>query len=224
MVGMKAAIEIRMLCVGLLYGAFSMPAAGQSPPGREAPPAGDRPRAAFKLSFSTFLSGSGRANGARAVAVDAEGNIYVSGGTSSPDFPTTPGAYSRKFDGSGTSAGNSGPVDAYVTKLTADGKMVWSTLVGGPNHDRTYSIRVDRKGCVYIAGPAGEGFPTTPGVVQEKFAGDTHPPSATVSRTDSSPSSRPTVRRSFGRRTWGQGIAVSSVTWSSTTKATCMCP
>ena len=175
MAARKPVIEVRVLCAALLCGALWIDAAAQSPPGREALPAGDRPRAAFKLAFSTFLSGSGRANGPRAVAVDAEGNIYVSGGTCSPDFPTTPGAYSRKFDGSGTSAGNSGPVDAFVTKLTPDGKMVWSTLVGGPNHDRTYSIRVDRQGCVYIAGRAGKGFPTTKGALQERFAGDNRP-------------------------------------------------
>ena len=175
MVWKKAAIEVRTLCVALLCCVASTPSAGQSPPGRKSPRSSDRPPAAFKLAFSTYLSGSGRANGPRAVAVDAKGNIYVSGGTSSPDFPTTPGAYSRKFDGSGKSAGNSGPVDAFVTKLTRDGRMVWSTLVGGPNHDRTYSIRVDRQGCVYIAGRAGKGFQTTPGVVQEKFAGDNRP-------------------------------------------------
>ena len=175
MVWREGAIEVRMLCVALLCGAVSTSSVGQSPASQESSGSTDRPPASFKLAFSTFLSGSGRANGARAVAVDAEGNIYVSGGTSSPDFPTTPGAYSRTFDSSGTSAGNSGPFDAYVTKLSGDGKMIWSTLVGGPNHDRTYSIRVDRQGCVTIAGRAGEGFPTTPGVVQEKFAGDNRP-------------------------------------------------
>ncbi len=175
MVGKGAAIRLRMVWIGLLCCLLPMPSGGQSPAGREPPRSSDAPPASFKLSFSTYLSGSGRANGPRAVAVDAEGNIYVSGGTSSRDFPTTPGAYSRKFDGSGRSAGNSGPVDAYVTKLTPEGRMVWSTLVGGPNHDRTYSIRVDRQGCVYIAGRAGEGFPTTKGVVQERFAGDNRP-------------------------------------------------
>jgi len=171
----KAAIVLHVVCVALLCCVLSTPSAGQAPPGRKSPRQSDRPPASFKLSFSTYLSGSGRANGARAVAVDAKGNIYLSGGTSSRDFPTTRGAYSRKFDGSGKSAGNSGPFDAYVTKLTPDGRMVWSTLVGGPNHDRTYSIRVGRQGCVYIAGRAGEGFPTTPGVLQEKFAGDNRP-------------------------------------------------
>ncbi len=129
----------------------------------------------FELSFSTYLSGSGMANGARAVAVDGQGNIYVSGGTSSSDFPTTPGAYDRTFDGSGTSAGNSGPMAAFVTKLSPSGQMIWSTLVGGPNHDRTYAIQVDGQGSVYIAGRAGEYFPTTPGVIQENFGGDTNP-------------------------------------------------
>ena len=129
----------------------------------------------FELSFSTYLGGSGKANGARAVAVDGQGNIYISGGTSSPNFPTTPGAYDRTFDGSGTSAGNSGPMAAFVTKLSPSGQMIWSTLVGGPNHDRTYAIQVDSQGSVYIAGRAGEFFPTTPGAVQPNFGGDTNP-------------------------------------------------
>ena len=175
MVAKNAVIEVRMLCVALLCLALSVLCPGKPPADRASSRPSPPPAGSFKLAFSTYLSGSGRANEPRAVAVDAKGNIYVSGGTSSRDFPTTPGAYSRKFDGSGKSAGTSGPFDAYVTKLTPDGKMVWSTLVGGPHHDRTYSIRVDRRGCVYIAGRAGEGFPTTKGVIQEKFAGDNRP-------------------------------------------------
>lgn len=131
-----------------------------------------------ELSFSTYLGGTTGTDAARAVAVDAQGNIYVSGGTSAADFPTTAGAYDTTFDGSGTSAGNSGPMAAFVTKLSPSGQMIWSTYVGGPNHDRTYAIQVDGQGCVYIAGRAGEGFPTTAGVVQRNFGGDTNPVAA----------------------------------------------
>jgi len=126
----------------------------------------------YALSFSTYLGGSGGEDTARAIAVDADGSIYVSGGTRSPDFPTTPGAYDRTYNGGGRSAGSRGPMDVFVTKLDPRGRIVWSTLLGGPNYDRTYTIRVDRQGFVYLGGRAGEGFPTTEGTVQPEFAGD----------------------------------------------------
>ncbi|MBL7222912.1 MAG: SBBP repeat-containing protein, partial [Candidatus Brocadiae bacterium] len=126
----------------------------------------------YALSFSTYLGGKGGEDTARAVAVDAKGNILVAGGTRSADFPTTPGAYSRTHDASGRSAGARGPMDVFVTKLDPEGRIVWSTFLGGPNYDRAYTVRVDRQGFVYVAGRAGEGFPTTPGTVQPEFAGD----------------------------------------------------
>lgn len=126
----------------------------------------------YAIGFSTYLGGTGGEDTARAVATDAEGNIYVAGGTRSADFPTTPGAYDRTYDDSGTTIGSRGPMDVFVAKYSAEGRLVWSTLLGGPNYDRAYTVRVDRQGYVYLAGRAGEGFPTTPGTVQPQFAGD----------------------------------------------------
>lgn len=63
-------------------------------------------------------------------------------------------------------------MDVFVTKLSPDGDLIWSTYLGGPNYDRAYAVEVDSKGDVYVAGRAGEGFPVTFGVVQEKFGGD----------------------------------------------------
>lgn len=129
----------------------------------------------YEIVFSTYLGGSGKEDTARAVAVDAEGNTYVAGGTSSADFPTTPGAYSRAYSGGGQSVGARGPMDVFVTKLDPQGRIVWSTLLGGPNYDRAYTVRVDKQGFVYVGGRAGEGFPTTPGTVQPEFEGDSKP-------------------------------------------------
>jgi len=132
----------------------------------------------YGLSFSTYLGGSGGEDTARAVAVDAEGNIFVAGGTRSADFPTTPGAYSRAYDAGGHSVGARGPMDVFVTKLDPQGRIVWSTLLGGPNYDRAYTVRVDKQGFVYVGGRAGEGFPTTPDTVQPQFEGDSGGPGA----------------------------------------------
>jgi len=125
----------------------------------------------FDLSFATYLGGSGTEN-SRDIAVDAEGNIYVAGGTKSPDFPATPGAFDTTFDTGGADLGSGGPMDVFVAKLSASGQLLWATYIGGPNYDRAYAIEVGRDGSVTIAGRAGPGFPTTPGTIQPAFAGD----------------------------------------------------
>ena len=63
-----------------------------------------------------FDSGRGRA-----IAVDAAGNAYVTGGTSSTTFPTTPGAYRREAQSQG---------DGVVVKLGTDGSIAYSTYLG----------------------------------------------------------------------------------------------
>jgi hypothetical protein len=113
----------------------------------------------------TYLGG-GQFEQVRDVAVDGEGNIYVAGGTGSPGFPTTVGAYDESHNGN---------VDVFVTKFAPDGSLVWSTFVGGANYDRAYAIEIDDQGHVYAGGRAGAGFPTTAGVVQEAFGGDNAP-------------------------------------------------
>ncbi|MBL1218360.1 MAG: S-layer protein [Planctomycetes bacterium] len=114
------------------------------------------------LYYSTYFGGSGYEN-LRDVAFDGEGNMYATGGTESSDFPTTPGAYDRTFNGWH---------DVFVAKFDPSGALVWSTLLGGPNYDRAYAIEIGDDGAVYVGGRAGNGFPTTPGVIQETFGGD----------------------------------------------------
>src|SRR5262249_57386140 len=71
--------------------------------------------------YSTFLGGSDSDSGG-GLAVDAAGNAYVAGGTSSLNFP----AAARAFDSTG------GGEDAFVTKLNAAGSaLAWSTLLRG---------------------------------------------------------------------------------------------
>lgn len=108
----------------------------------------------------------------RDMVLDAQGNVYITGGTTAADFPTTPGAYDRTFATGGSAVGSQGPSDVFVAKFTPDGTLEWSTYLGGPNYDRAYAIDVDAAGNVYVAGRAGPGFPTTPGVIQPNFAGD----------------------------------------------------
>jgi hypothetical protein len=115
----------------------------------------------YDLSFSTYLGGSGFEH-IRDVCADRHGNVYVAGGTTSADFPTTPGAFQRALAGS---------FDIFVVKFDSDGDLVWSTLVGGKDYDRAYAIEVDDQGYVYVGGRGGRDAPITPGVVQAEFKG-----------------------------------------------------
>ncbi len=124
----------------------------------------------YELSFSTFLGGSDWEH-ARDVFVDDAQNVYVVGGTQSDDFPVTRGAFQTKHDMTGQQVGSGGYCDAFVCKFAPDGKLLWSTLLGGPNYDRAYAVEVDDAGYVYVSGRGGRGFPVTSNSFQPEFQG-----------------------------------------------------
>src|SRR5204862_312871 len=114
--------------------------------------------------YSTFLGGSG-GDDASGFAVDAAGNAYVTGGTNSTDFPTTPGAFQPAL---------AGPQDIFVTKLNPVGAPVYSTYLGGSATEGGAHIAVDVSGNAYVTGTTGStDFPTTPGAFQPTFGGNT---------------------------------------------------
>jgi uncharacterized protein (TIGR03437 family) len=96
--------------------------------------------------YSTFLGGD-RTDSVSAVAVDAQGNTYVTGESTSLNFPVT---------GSGVAKIQGAVVFSFVTKLNAAGTaIVYSTLLGGSSNTRGYAIAVDRDGNAYAAGVTG---------------------------------------------------------------------
>ncbi|MFQ5980804.1 MAG: SBBP repeat-containing protein [Candidatus Heimdallarchaeota archaeon] len=98
------------------------------------------------LLYSTYVGGSNTEYG-KAIAVDNSGNAYVTGETFSTDFPTTPNAYNTTGDGSMSY------YDVVVFKLAADGRsLLYSTYVGGSNHDYGRAIAVDSAGNAYVTG------------------------------------------------------------------------
>jgi hypothetical protein len=124
----------------------------------------------YDLVFSTYFGGSEWEH-ARDVFTDADGSIYVVGGTASPDFPTTLDAYDRTFDSGGGARGNAGDCDVFVTKFGPTGALLWSTYLGGPNYDRAYAVEVDGDGYIYVSGRCGPEFPVTSGVFQTDYKG-----------------------------------------------------
>ena len=138
---------------------------GTTPP----PPPPTGTLTSLKPSFMSYLGGGGD-DMARDVGTDAQGNIYIAGSTTSGNFPTTAGAFDRTFN---SPAGSSNH-DAFITKLSPGGQMIWSTFLGGNGFDRIDALEVDKSGFIYVAGRAGPGFPVTQGTFQANFAGGDH--------------------------------------------------
>ncbi len=113
------------------------------------------------LVYATFLGGAGYDKG-YAIAVDSAGNAYVTGNTSSSDFPTTAGAYDRTYRGGS---------DAFVAELNDAGNgLVYSTFLGGSAWDTADSIALDGTGNTYVAGwTLSSDFPTTTGAYNRSF-------------------------------------------------------
>lgn len=102
------------------------------------------------LVYSTYLGGSGNDDGL-AIAVDPSGNVYVTGDTSSDNFPTL----------KAMQAARAGGLDAFVTKLDATGSLAYSTYLGGSGDDNGFGIAVDALGNSYVTGnTASSDFPT----------------------------------------------------------------
>ena len=120
------------------------------------------------LVYSTLFGGTGN-DLATAMTVDSSGSVYVTGTTTSKDFPVTPGAYA-------TSGGS------FVFKLNPDGSLGYSTYLApfGPSENTTTignvpaAIAVDSSGSAYIAGNSNGGMPVTSRAFQPTCA--TPPP------------------------------------------------
>lgn len=107
-------------------------------------------------TFSTYLGG-GKCDVANSVATDSSGNVYVTGRTGSTDFPIA-NAFQPAFGGSQFSDA----FDAFVSKLTPDGSLIYSTYLGGANGaDAGFGIAADSSGNAYVTGnTASTNFPT----------------------------------------------------------------
>jgi hypothetical protein len=99
------------------------------------------------LVYSSLIGGSNLDEGF-GVAVDGLGNAYLSGSTSSSDFPQVNPIPGACVGTCGTGAG-----DAFVTKVSAAGDaLVYSSLLGGSNNDSAFAIAVDGSGDAYVTG------------------------------------------------------------------------
>lgn len=125
------------------------------------------------FNFSTYLGGASQ-DSATGVAVDASGSVYLAGYTGSANFPLTAG----HLIGSLPSGYND---DLFLVKLGRKGKLLFSTMVGGPPNasgntflNYPVAVGVDAKNEAVLAGTAFSGAPTTPGTFQPSCPGNTN--------------------------------------------------
>jgi uncharacterized protein (TIGR03437 family) len=122
-----------------------------------------------KLILSTYLGGSGSDN-PMAMGADAAGNIYIAGNTSSPDFPTTPGAFQPARV---VPLWSEGAPSGFIAKLSADFRTLgYSSYVMTADSFRGVgALAVTPVGDVYFSGITGAGFPVTATAPQACFQG-----------------------------------------------------
>jgi len=131
-----------------------------------------------KLLFSTYLSGS-NLDGGNAIAVDNAGNAYITGSTTSADFPVTANASQAKLNEDCTLPPADGFYvrenigDGFVAKIdTVAGALRYSTFLGGSCADEGIGIAVDSSGNSFVVGATtSPDFPITSGALNRTYGG-----------------------------------------------------
>jgi hypothetical protein len=117
-----------------------------------------------QLLYGTYLGGGGN-DGANAVVLDGDGNVWVAGATASTDFPTQDFIQVHQ-----------GNYDVFVSKLnptlSGSAQILFSTYLGGCESDNGVAMVLDPLGNAYVAGlTASMAFPTTVGALQPMYGG-----------------------------------------------------
>ncbi len=107
-----------------------------------------------EILWTTYLGGSDQ-DTAVALALDPQGNAYVAGNTSSPDFPLTV-----------PHLGPQGENSVFLTKFSPDGALVYSATLGGEASNTAVALAMDASQNAYLAGTTDSlQFPVTPGAI-----------------------------------------------------------
>ncbi|HYX54033.1 MAG TPA: SBBP repeat-containing protein [Candidatus Limnocylindrales bacterium] len=117
------------------------------------------------LIYSTYLGGSG-SDGISGLAINSAGMAFVTGSTTSTDFPTTPNAFKRTLP--------AGATNAFVTALQPNGSsLYYSTLLGGSHNTAAGAIAVDPAFNAWVGGNTSDAdYPVTADAFQPGLKGN----------------------------------------------------
>ena len=149
--------------MGRPWSTVAGPALGQTEPFPALSPAKEEYCAGIPLLYSTYVGGSGD-DPLQGITLDAAGNAYTTGYTTSSNFPVTAGAFQTVFGGG---------YDATVVKLNPTGTaLLYSTYLGGTGTDVGGKIAIDSSGNADVLLNAYTGgFPTTANAIQGTYPG-----------------------------------------------------
>jgi hypothetical protein len=115
-----------------------------------------------QIIWSTFIGGNGF-DASYTIKFDSLGNIYTGGGTTSSNFPITPGAYQVAYTGN---------TDGWVAHIDSTGTaLLHSTFTGTNQYDQLYFLDVGTEGDLYVYGQTTGPMPVTPGVYKNPNSG-----------------------------------------------------
>jgi CHU_C Type IX secretion signal domain/PKD domain len=115
-----------------------------------------------QISWATFLGGSA-ADASHTIQIDKNGDLFIGGGSNSPDFLMTSGAYQPM---------NAGGVDGWIAKVKGNGSSILnSTFTGTSLFNQVYFLDLDQQENVYVYGQTEGAFPITANVYNNPNSG-----------------------------------------------------
>jgi gliding motility-associated-like protein len=114
------------------------------------------------MSFGSYLGGTGDEAG-YALQLNPANEVYITGGTSSSNFPVTAGVVKSTYGGA---------IDGFLTRISAAGSTILnSTYVGTSGYDQSYNVQLDNANNPYVYGQSTGGYPVTGGVYSNPNSG-----------------------------------------------------
>jgi hypothetical protein len=119
------------------------------------------PGSLSSITWLKYIGGVGT-DAAHTIKLDPQNNIYVAGGTASPDFPVTSGAHQTSY---------LGLTDGWIAKLDNNGNIINATYSGSNEYDQIYFLDLNRDNEVYVYGQTRGSRPVTSGVYSDANSG-----------------------------------------------------